>query len=91
MAYKPYRSIQVRPSGRDCRNPEYMEVFELAIHGTGSLLPCFPAGMTVFVNNDLPMTPFTSWLCFALQTRVNHERWSYAQDISIYVGVIIAK
>ena len=52
---------------------------------------CFPAGMTVFVNNDLPMTPFTSWLCFALQTRVNHERWSYAQDISIYVGVIIAK
>jgi hypothetical protein len=32
-----------RHSGRDCRNPGYMDVFELAIHGTGTLVP---AGLT---------------------------------------------
>ena len=26
-------------SGRDCRNPDYMDVFKLAIHGTGYPLP----------------------------------------------------
>jgi hypothetical protein len=31
--------FQVRHSGRDCRNPDSTDGFELAIHGTGYPLP----------------------------------------------------
>jgi len=31
--------FQDRHSGMDCRNPDSMDGFELAIHGTGYLLP----------------------------------------------------
>ena len=37
-----------RHSGRDCRNPDYMDVFEPTIHGLDTR---FPAGMTVLVHN----------------------------------------
>ena len=34
-----HKCEEARHSGRDCRNPDYMDVFKLAIHGTGYPLP----------------------------------------------------
>ena len=34
-----HKCHEARHSGRDCRNPDYMDVFKLAIHGTGYPLP----------------------------------------------------
>ena len=34
-----HKCHKARHSGRDCRNPDYMDVFKVAIHGTGYPLP----------------------------------------------------
>jgi hypothetical protein len=34
-----HKCLKARHSGRDCRNPGYMDVFEITIHGTGYPLP----------------------------------------------------
>jgi hypothetical protein len=44
---------EARHSGRDCRNPGYMDVFELAIHGTGYPLPGgYDEFLNIFVYKD---------------------------------------
>ncbi|MDD5321803.1 MAG: hypothetical protein PHD43_14580 [Methylococcales bacterium] len=34
-----HKYLKARHSGRDCRNPDYMDVFKITIHGTGYPLP----------------------------------------------------
>jgi hypothetical protein len=34
-----HKSEEARHSGRDCRNPEHRDVFEVTVHGTGYPLP----------------------------------------------------
>jgi hypothetical protein len=48
-----HKCHEARHSGRDCRNPGYMDVFELAIHGTGYPLPGgYDEFLNIFVYNN---------------------------------------
>ena len=47
-----HKCLEARHSGRDCRNPGYMDVFELAIHGTGYPLPGGYDDTYAFVYSD---------------------------------------